>query len=176
MEKQALLLASLLLTAGSAALVYSQLRKPQPVAEASFTFRGGKADVKRIIEETFVRLGFHPKVAMAAVVNAQAESSLNPAATAVEADGAVSTGLFQINNLRGARDFTGYNLKDPVDSIRWLVLNEKGALGKVQRLAEAGARVPELTAAFCKLVERPANADKKAEDRAAMARQMYPGQ
>ena len=74
MEKQALLLASLLLTAGSAALVYSQLRKPQPVAEASFTFRGGKADVKRIIEETFVRLGFHPKVAMAAVVNAQAES------------------------------------------------------------------------------------------------------
>lgn len=125
---------------------------------------------KSVILALFASAGYHGNVAKAAIVNAMAESALNHEAVG---DGGHSVGLFQINDLRGKRVFTG-DRKDAAYNTRWILDNEQAALAKVQAAALAGADVPALAAMFSQLVERPADAQGEATRRAALARKMFP--
>lgn len=127
-----------------------------------------------IIESLFIAKGHHPLTAKAAIVNAAAESNLSAGATASEPNGSTSVGLFQVNDLKGKRDLSAYNLADPASNTRWILDNERAGLDKIDAMADAGADVPALAAAFCTLIERPANPAKRAAERAALARQMFP--
>jgi hypothetical protein len=124
-----------------------------------------------IIEREFAAAGYPVEVAAAAVVNAYAESGLDPLASG---DNGNSVGLFQLN-IRGAgAGMTVAARQDPVVNTRTLITRERRALGAVTLKAQAGESLPALAAAFSTLVERPKYKAAAEAHRAALALRLFP--
>ena len=114
----------------------------------------------------FINAGFSEVQAQAAVVNAYAESRLNPNASNISAKEA-SFGLFQLNTKGGVG--SGYSpeyLKDVDNNIALIIKEAQGSAGKQFRAANT---LGGATSAFAQYVERPANAYQTGQNRAAMA-------
>lgn len=124
-----------------------------------------------IIEREFTAKGHGASVTAAAVVNAYAESALNPLAIG---DGGKSVGLFQLRSPGAGSGMSVAERQDPVLNTR-RILAEYVIFGKrVEAARLAGADLPMLTALFCRDIERPSDKDAQAAKRAALARWMFP--
>jgi hypothetical protein len=142
------------------------------------------------IVEEFLAAGLPLSLALAAVTNANAESRLNDAAVGDFADGEYhSKGLFQIQDLKGRRKFSG-DRTDPVYATRWIIeetraheddTHQKEYTTDAQVYAESirsalnrGASTSELAGLFAFHVERPAQLEVKRQEREEMARKLFP--
>lgn len=124
-----------------------------------------------IIEREFTAAGYSLPVTAAAVVNAYAESGLNPLAIG---DSGNSVGLFQLN-IRGAgAGMSVAQRQDATTNARTLLARERPALAQVTLLAQSGASLGQLAAAFAKYVERPRYPDAEGVKRAAYALRLFP--
>lgn len=114
-----------------------------------------------------------PALTLALVVNAYAESRLRPRAH--NPDGEDSVGLFQVNRAGGlGRGMSRQALMDPRVNTQ-VILAETARLGaRFDELLRAGATVPQLTAAITLWVERPANTERRAVERAQMLADWFP--
>jgi hypothetical protein len=131
----------------------------------------GQAAMVAMIEAAFLSAGYPLPVAAAAVVNAYAESTLNPKAIG---DSGRSVGLFQLS-IRGAgAGMSVAERQDPATNIRTLLAREKRTLGKVKALADGGAPLADVVAAFSTLVERPGNKPYEELRRKALLLRLFP--
>lgn len=129
-------------------------------------------DMAALIEKEFLAAGLSKNLAAAAIVNAYAESGLNPDAVG---DGGHSVGLFQENDWGAGRGMTVEARKDPVTNIRTILKREVLAgMGRRLRAADKnGASVEELTNLFCQDIERPKDKVAKGTRRAWLARRFF---
>lgn len=118
-----------------------------------------------LIEKEFTAAGFPPLVAAAAVVNAYAESRLDPKAVG---DSGRSIGLFQLSSRGAGAGMSVASRQDPTTNARTLIAKEARALAKVKSAAAKGASLGDLVEMFSTFVERPG--DKPGE---AMKRRLY---
>ena len=124
------------------------------------------------IEAAFIAAGYSIHTAAAAVVNAHAESGLNPLAVG---DNGASIGLFQLHMYRGAGiGYTREQLINPERNAAVLVAKEARSLAKVEAEAAAGASIATLAGAFSRLVERPSDAVGAALARSALTVRLFP--
>lgn len=114
-----------------------------------------------------------PALTLALVANAYAESRLRPRAQ--NRNGEDSIGLFQANRDGGlGRGHSREALMDPRYNTR-VVLAETVRLGdRFDALLRAGATIPQLTAGFTLWVERPADPERRAIERAEMIASWFP--
>ena len=117
--------------------------------------------------------GVPPEVIQAAIVNAVAESGLNPSAVG---DGGKSVGLFQLHERGAGSGMSVADRKDPVKNTNRIVDTYLGSQGKPMRAAYAAGerRVSELAALWSANVERPADRAGEMAKRAALALRMFP--
>lgn len=126
-----------------------------------------------LIERQFVAAGWPVAVAAGAIVNAYAESRLNPAAK-----NGSQIGLFQIDYVHGAgSDHTPEQLVDPKVNIAVTLRSLKRWPGDRIRAAVAeGEDNPARYAyLFCVDVERPANKESKGLFREGLTHTLFPG-
>jgi len=138
----------------SSGLDYKKLNKKQ-------------SEMASLIYNKFMEAGFTDAQATAAVVNAFAESSLNPTAKSPVTDKEESYGLFQMNTKGGLG--TGHSpekLMDPNYNIDLMIEAAKSKQGERFR---ATTSLDSAIAAFTKDLERPKNADAEALKRIALA-------
>lgn len=141
------------------------------LAASAVGLSSAQAGMVDLIEREFTSAGYALPVAAAAVVNAYAESSLNPLAIG---DSGRSVGLFQLN-IRGAgAGMTTAARQDPTTNARTLITRERSALGKVAAAAAAGEGIPRLAALFSTYVERPSNKALSEAYRSALALRLFP--
>ena len=124
-----------------------------------------------IIEKEFQAAGFSPEVTAAAIVNAMAESSLNPEAVG---DNGLSVGLFQLHAKGGGKGMTKAARQDPVKNARRIISEAKAAKSFMALVKAGERRVDKLAAAFSTYVERPFDKPGEAIRRAATAVVMFP--
>lgn len=130
-----------------------------------------QAAMAALIEKEFLNAGFSPLVAAAAVVNAYAESRLDPKAVG---DRSRSVGLFMLNIKGAGAGMSVAARQDPLTNIRTLLAKEKRPLAKVQAQAQQGASLGTLVAAFSTLVERPSDKPGQELERRLFAVRLYP--
>lgn len=126
--------------------------------------KANQSDMANLIRRRFLEAGFTPEQAQAAVVNAFAESTLNPSAhvTTAKED---SVGLFMANRKGGLGEgYTVEQLQDPNFNIDLAIQQAK----KSQAFGKAGT-ISEAIAAFVRDVERPANMEEQVSKRIALA-------
>jgi hypothetical protein len=139
------------------------------------------------IVREFLAAGLPLGVALAAVVNANAESELYEKAKAVPPED--SLGLFQINSLSGKRIFTGDRF-DPLFNTRWMIEEYRahendtsqkdtstGYMAKAESMVRALARdatLAELAGLFSFHMERPKDLKGQQAHREEMARKLFP--
>jgi len=121
--------------------------------------------VADLIVEEFLAAGFSPAVAAAAVVNAFAESSLDP--TEVSTSGKF-VGLFQVST-----DVLAEDRKNARKNAR-AIIEECRRAPKFMDVAKTSSDIRELAEAFCLYVERPRNKTTKCEARGLLADKLYP--
>ena len=122
-----------------------------------------------LIEAQFTESEYTRPVVIAAVVNAYAESGLNPNADNADED---SVGLFQLN-IRGAgKGMSVEKRKDPLTNVNTILDRESGPLGRIQASADSGAPIENLVAEFTKTVERPKDKEGAAAERVELYSQM----
>lgn len=121
--------------------------------------------VANLIVEEFLAAGFSPAVAAAAVVNAFAESSLDPNAVSVSKK---FVGLFQVST-----DVLAEGRKDARKNTR-AIIEECRRAPKFMDVAKTSSDIYELSKAFCLYVERPKNKKIKCEARSLLADRLYP--
>lgn len=125
-----------------------------------------------LIEQRFTEAGWSSDVTAAAVVNATAESGLDP--KAIDASGKC-VGLFQLNIDGAGAGLSVEARQNPETNIRVILVKEMKKRGqRIEDAAEQGADVAELSAMFCKLIERPSNVEKRCAARANRARKLFP--
>lgn len=128
-----------------------------------------KAQIARLIEQEFAAAGFSPYVAAAAVVNAYAESGLNPV---VVGDKGASVGLFQLHERGAGAGMSVAQRQDPTLNTRRIIETAKKSRSF---MAVAGSTsVADLAAAFSTHVERPADTKKAEATRRALSAKLYP--
>jgi hypothetical protein len=130
----------------------------------------------RIIEQEFLAAGFNDVMVAAAIVNAKAESNLDPRAAG---DSGQSIGLFQLYSKGAGAGMSVAQREDPVLNTRRIIQEVKSNYGKRLRpYAEAASGSPtsvaEATALFTEDIERPANGVLKGAERATKALAMFP--
>jgi hypothetical protein len=125
-----------------------------------------------LIQSEFLAAGFSAGAGMAAVVNAYAESRLNPLAASPPPEDSV--GLFQLNAAGVGRGMTREERQDPLTNIRKMMDYAKRENRFMAVASDPNATLHDLTRAFTVYLERPANPEAKGEQRAALAAQMFP--
>jgi hypothetical protein len=123
-----------------------------------------------LIFREFAAAGYGPAVGAAAVVNAYAESGLNPNAVG---DGGRSVGLFQLHERGGGAGMTVEQRKDPVLNTRRIIEEANRAAG-FRAVAAVSSDIPTLAAAFSTYVERPADKAGAEATRRALAQRFFP--
>jgi hypothetical protein len=142
----------------------------------------------RIIAEEFSAAGLPPSLALAAIVNANAESSLNALASG---DNGKSIGLFQLHQNGGGKGMTVAERQDPRLNTRRIISEYQAARRQssgydlsqkktVQMISlddayAQGATVATLAGLWGFHVERPFYLYASAAERAKMARSLFPG-
>ena len=134
------------------------------------------ANAKIIVSE-FLEAGYSPRMALAAVTNAIAESQLANTATG---DGGASVGLFQLHERGGGRGMSVEQRMNPVANTQRIISELKAAYRNswqgYRSLADAeaaGADVGELAGLFAVHVERPADRPGEFVKRRDLARQLW---
>ena len=143
----------------------------------TFDLSAQKREMADLIQREFTAAGFSAGVGMAAVANAYGESRLNPLATTVptaENGYEDSVGLFQLNIKGVGQGMTREERQDPLTNIRKMVSYAKRESRFMGVANDPEATLHDLTRAFTVYLERPANAEVKGEQRAALASQMFP--
>ena len=149
----------------------------------AFSRNAAKRANAQIILDEFMVAGFPAGLALAAIVNAEAESGLNPAASG---DNGHSLGLFQINDIGGKVTYD-FDRLDPRENVRWIIreyarLDKKS--GKIGNYTTArsldqyltdGVHVADMAAEFAAIVERPADIEGAKYKRRALARTLFGG-
>lgn len=129
-----------------------------------------------LIEVEFIKAGLPFSIACAAVINAYAESKLNPNAAGDCGGGRCrSIGLFQLHEAGAGAGMTVEERKNPIVNIQTIINREvKTARGKAlrQRAAE-GATVAELAAIFSRDIERPKDKQGNMDARYALGEKMF---
>jgi hypothetical protein len=127
-------------------------------------------EVSETIEEELTQLEIPQNIIAAAIVNAIAESSLNPDAIG---DGGKAVGAFQLH-----KKGLGKNLS--VDDRKNIYTNTN-VIGiqilknnKLFALNENGEEIPELSAVFAEEIMRPANIEDRKEERRKIANKIFP--
>ena len=121
----------------------------------------------RLIVRQFRAAGLSDPMAIAAIVNSWAESTLNP--NAVSPSGK-AVGLFQLHEDGAGHGMSVSSRKDPITNTNRIIQEVKSRYGQslLQR-AEQGASIAELIKLFTVHIERPGNAIATGEQRASMA-------
>lgn len=139
--------------------------------------RDQRLENAKIIVSEFLAAGYTPRMALAAVTNAIAESQLANTATG---DGGASVGLFQLHERGGGRGLTVDQRQNPVINTQRIISELKAAYGNTwqgyRSLADAeaaGADVGELAGLFAVHVERPADRPGEFIKRRDLARQLW---
>jgi hypothetical protein len=141
------------------------------VVDVSTGFQDSQRIVAFRIEAVMKAAGVPNKIIAAALVNAYAESSLNPH---VVGDGGSSVGVFQLNVHGAGAGMTVAERRDVEISTR-KILDEYRTYGEPIRAAwAAGADIAELSALFCKYIERPRHVDEDMRRRRALAVDLFP--
>lgn len=142
-------------------------------------------DMAALIEDRFQAAGYNSAAIMAAIVNAFAESSLNPlakgdyptdaAGNPIITEDPNSVGLFQLNINGAGHDMSIEARQDPEQNIARI-------LEEAERQPEwqsAYSKTPDdpvaLTEAWCRYVERPADKAGESVKRVGILRQMFDG-
>ena len=127
-------------------------------------------EVSETIEEELTQLEIPQNIIAAAIVNAIAESSLNPDAIG---DGGRAVGAFQLH-----KKGLGKNLS--VDDRKNIYTNTN-VIGiqilkndKLFALNENGEEIPELSAVFAEEIMKPANIEDRKEERRKIANKIFP--
>jgi hypothetical protein len=124
-----------------------------------------------IIEREFLAAGLPLSIACAAVVNAVAESGLNPSAPG---DSGHSIGLFQLHDGGAGKGMSVADRKDPAINTRRIIKEVKDSFGKeLRRLASQGATIAQLSAIFSRDIERPKDKQGEMDKRYAKAEKMF---
>lgn len=123
-----------------------------------------------IIEREFAAAGWNSAVAAAAIVNAYAESSLNPRAIG---DGGKSVGLFQLHEKGGGAGMSVAERQDPTLNTRRIIEETSRAAG-FRLIAATTNDIPTLAAAFSTYVERPADKAGEESRRRNLAARIFP--
>jgi hypothetical protein len=144
------------------------------LADRAVGLSAEKCEMVRVIEREFLAAGLPVGLAAAAVVNAYAESGLNPRAVG---DGGASVGLFQLHERGAGAGMTTAQRMDPVHNTRRIAAVLLGPQGAPVRAAwDAGERgLGRLAALFSTHVERPAARLAEEARRAALAVRLFPG-
>lgn len=131
----------------------------------------------KIIVSEFLGAGYSPRMALAAVTNAIAESQLANTATG---DGGASVGLFQLHERGGGKGMTAEQRQNPVLNTQRIISELRAAYRSTwqgyRSLADAeaaGADVGELAGLFAVHVERPADRAGEYVRRRDLARQLW---
>jgi hypothetical protein len=133
-----------------------------------------KREMVRIIEREFLAAGLPLVVAAAAVVNAFAESGLNPRAVG---DGGASVGLFQLHSKGAGSGMSVAERMDPTTNTRRILQVLLGKQGvPVLSAVQSGERgIARLAALFSTHVERPLHKAAEEARRMALAARLFPG-
>lgn len=126
-----------------------------------------QADIARGIERSLKSHGFSDNLIIGAIVNAYAESRLNPAAVG----SAGELGIFQINPQGLGKKMKPHEMKDArtsVDKIAEAVKKSK----KIMSLEKKAASAAEHTIAFCTEIERPKDKFRKAKQRVKIMKEI----
>lgn len=128
---------------------------------------------------SFERAGWDEEMIAAALTSAWAESRFNPRAWGDRArtPEGCSGGLFQLNRCGGAgTDLTREQVETPEVNVRRVLEILDGRFGRalLQEARRGPWTVSRLAALFTIHIMRPANAAKKAQERAEMASTMFP--
>ena len=131
----------------------------------------------KIIVSEFLQAGYSPRMALAGITNAIAESQLANTATG---DGGASVGLFQLHEKGGGRGLTVEQRQNPVINTQRIISELRAAYRNswqgYRSLADAeaaGADVGELAGLFAVHVERPADRAGEYVRRRDLARQLW---
>jgi hypothetical protein len=126
-----------------------------------------QTQMARLIVHRFRAAGLPDSVTAAAIVNAWAESSLNP--NAVSPAG-TAVGLFQLHDNGAGHGMSIATRKDPAANTNKIIQEIKGHFGRtLLEQASRGASVWELTKLFTVHIERPGDANRRGDERAALA-------
>jgi len=139
--------------------------------------RDQRLDNAKIIVSEFLAAGYSPRMALAAVTNAIAESQLANTATG---DGGASVGLFQLHERGGGKGLSAEQRQNPVLNTQRIISELRAAYRSTWQgypsLADAeaaGADVGELAGLFAVHVERPADRAGEYVRRRDLARQLW---
>ena len=127
-----------------------------------------------VIEREMTAAGIPPAVIAAAIVNAWAESRLNPAAIAQEKKGGVSVGLFQLYDRGLGSGMSVADRQDPATNTRVVIRAYQKMGSSLAMAAASGASVGDLAALWCKVIENPASSTAKGLERKAYALRIFP--
>lgn len=141
------------------------------VAERAVGLSASQESMARVIETEFRAAGFSDAVIAAAIVNAIAESGLNPAAVG---DGGRSIGLFQLHEKGGGYGMSVAERQNPTLNTRRIIQEVKKAKGFMAEVQGGETSIPVLAVAFSTYVERPADKITAGTHRAALALRYFP--
>lgn len=126
-----------------------------------------QTQMAKLIVRRFRAAGLSDSVAAAAIVNAWAESSLNPNAMS---PAGTAVGLFQLHDNGAGHGMSIASRKDPATNTDKIIQEIKGHFGRtLLERARQGASVWELTKLFTVHIERPGDANRRGDERASIA-------
>ena len=138
----------------------------------------------RLIIREFALVGLPTAVALAAVVNAYAESQLDPQARSgftpwtgphAYVGGEDSVGLFMLNARGAGRGMSDEARMNPTTNTRRIIQEVRVFGGPLNQAVKAGQPVTEIAAIFSRDIERPRDVAEEMERRRRVARQILPG-
>ena len=126
-----------------------------------------------VIDDVLKHRGVPREVIAAAIVNAYAESGLNPAAVG---DGGRSVGLFQLHERGAGHGMSAKARMDPAKNTERIYTVYAGKYGQPIRTAynDGERSIPVLSALWSTHVERPANKKTEEVKRRAIALRLFP--
>jgi hypothetical protein len=143
------------------------------VADAAAGLSSAQRAVARTVESVLAARGMPSEVIAAALVNAVAESGLNPNAVG---DSGASVGLFQLHERGAGKGMTVAARKDPVTNTKRIAEEYDRYGGKIRAAYAAGERdIGKLAGMWSTHIERPADKAGEASRRAARAAKLFPG-
>jgi tail lysozyme len=143
------------------------------VADSALGLNTAQREMARVIERELAARGLPAEIIAAAIVNAKAESGLNPTAAG---DGGKSVGLFQLHVNGAGKGMSVEERKDPVKNTARIAQEYASKWGAPLRAAyAAGTRdVGEFAALWSKNIERPSDTLGAMAYRRALALRTFP--
>lgn len=142
----------------------------QSVSDIAVGLTQEQREVSHVIENELKEMEIPDNIIAASIVNAVAESNLNPNAAG---DGGDSIGAFQLNINGLGRKLTVHerqNLYTTSNVIGIQILKND----KLFQLEEDSATIAELTASFTQHIMNPSNIEENKKHRIELAKKMFP--